>query len=57
MNRQVVLVDEQDREQGMADIYEAHQGKGLKHRALSVILYRKVNGTTELVGIRRLVAN
>ena len=37
MSRQVVLVDEQDRELGRADIYEAHQGKGLKHRALSVI--------------------
>lgn len=53
MNRQVVLVDEQDREVGLADIYEAHQGKGLKHRALSVILYRKVNGKTELLHQKR----
>ncbi len=53
MNRQVVLVDEQDTEQGVADIYEAHQGKGLKHRALSVILYRKVNGKTELLHQKR----
>jgi isopentenyl-diphosphate delta-isomerase len=49
MQRQVVLVDEQDKEMGTADIYEAHQGKGLKHRALSVILYRKVDGKTELL--------
>ena len=49
MNRQVVLVDEQDRELGTADILAAHQGKGRKHRALSVILYRKVEGKTELL--------
>jgi len=49
MNRRVVLVDEQDQELGTADIYEAHQGKGLKHRALSVILYRKVNGKIEVL--------
>ena len=47
--RQVVLVDEQDRELGTADIFAAHQGKGLKHRALSVILYRKRDGKTELL--------
>lgn len=49
----MVLVDEQDRELGTADIYEAHQGKGLKHRALSVILYRKANGKTEILMQRR----
>jgi len=53
MNRQVVLVDEQDKELGTADIYEAHQGKGLKHRALSVILYRKIDGKTELLHQKR----
>jgi isopentenyl-diphosphate delta-isomerase len=56
MNRQVVMVDEQDRELGTADIYEAHQGKGLKHRALSVILYRKINGKTELLHQKRASA-
>lgn len=56
MNRRVVLVDEQDRELGSADIYEAHQGEGLKHRALSVILYRKVNGRTELLHQKRAMA-
>lgn len=49
MPRQVVLVDEQDNEMGTADIFAAHQGKGLKHRALSVILYRKRAGKTELL--------
>ena len=56
MSRQVVLVDEQDRELGRADIYEAHQGKDLKHRALSVILYRKVDGKTELLHQKRAEA-
>ena len=51
-----MLVDEQDRELGLADIYEAHRGKGLKHRALSVILYRKVNGKTELIHQKRAMA-
>lgn len=55
-NRQVVLVDEQDLEIGTADIYEAHQGKGLKHRALSVILYRKKNGKIELLHQKRAEA-
>jgi len=49
MQRQVVLVDEEDKELGLADIYTAHQGAGLKHRALSVILYRKKNGKVELL--------
>lgn len=56
MIRQVVLVDEQDKGLALADIYEAHQGKGLKHRALSVILYRKVNGRTELLHQKRAKA-
>jgi len=49
MNRQVVLVDEQDMELGTADVYEAHKGKGLKHRALSVFLYRITKEKTELL--------
>jgi isopentenyl-diphosphate delta-isomerase len=47
--RQVVLVDEQDQELGVADIYEAHKGQGLKHRAISVILYRKKPGRVEIL--------
>jgi len=49
MKRMVVLVDEQDKELGTAEIYEAHQGVGLKHRALSVILYRHREGKLELL--------
>lgn len=56
MNRQVVLVDEQDKELGTEDIYLAHQGNGLKHRALSVILYRKIDGKTELLHQKRATA-
>ncbi len=56
MNRQVVLVDEQDRELGLADIFEAHKGKGIKHRALSVILYRHKDGKTELLHQKRAEA-
>lgn len=52
--RQVVLVDEQDKELGLADIYEAHHGNGLKHRALSVILYRPTSSTTSL-GVKKKV--
>lgn len=53
MNRQVVLVDELDNELGNADIFAAHQGEGIKHRALSVILYRNNNGKTELLHQKR----
>lgn len=56
MGRQVVLVNEQDRELGTADIYEAHQGKGLKHRALSVILYRIKDQKTEILLQKRAQA-
>lgn len=53
MQRQVVLVDQDDKELGTTDIYEAHRGVGKKHRALSVILYRKRGGRTELLLQRR----
>ncbi len=56
MQRVVVLVDEQDKELGTADIYEAHQGQGLKHRALSVILYRRQDGNLELLHQKRAAA-
>src|SRR5689334_22187699 len=56
MQRQVVLVDEQDQELGTADIFVAHQQGGLKHRALSVILYRRVNGKLELLHQQRAAA-
>lgn len=52
--RQVVLVNEQDQELGVADIYEAHKGKGLKHRALSVILYRSTPPAASL-GVKKSI--
>lgn len=52
-NRQVVLVDEQDKELGTADIYEAHRGRGQRHRALSVILYRQRERGFELLHQKR----
>lgn len=51
--RRVVLVDENDNEIGTEDILVAHQGQGKKHRALSVILYRKIDGRTELLMQKR----
>ena len=56
MQRQVILVDEQDKELGSADIHTAHQEKGLKHRALSVILYRQKNEKMELLVQKRAEA-
>lgn len=49
-------MDEQDKELGVADIYLAHQENGMKHRALSVILYRKAGGKTELLLQKRAEA-
>jgi isopentenyl-diphosphate delta-isomerase len=37
--RQVVLVDSEDRKLGLAGIWEAHRGRGMLHRAISVLLY------------------
>lgn len=51
--RQVVLVDENDNELGVEDILVAHQSEGKKHRALSVILYRRVDGRTEILMQKR----
>lgn len=51
--RRVVLVDQDDNELGVEDILVAHQGEGKKHRALSVILYRKIDGKTELLMQKR----
>ena len=56
MSRKVVLVNEKDQELGTADIYVAHQNGGLKHRALSVILYRHLNGKLELLHQKRASA-
>ena len=39
--RRVVAVDEEDRELGVVGLVEAHRGRGIKHRALSLCLYRE----------------
>lgn len=49
----VVLVDQQDRKIGLMGKLEAHQGAGKLHRAVSVLLYRKDNGTTQVLLQRR----
>jgi len=55
-SRKVVLVDEEDRELGVAGLIEAHRGKGLRHRALSLFLYREVDELREwLVQKRAMV--
>jgi len=41
--RKVVLVDKKDNELGVAELIEAHREKGLKHRALSLFLWREIN--------------
>jgi isopentenyl-diphosphate Delta-isomerase len=47
-NRKVVLVDEQDNELGVGSLVEAHQGRGQKHRAFSLVLYRPTSSATSL---------
>ncbi len=37
--REVVLVDENDRELGVAEIYEAHRNPAKLHRAISILLF------------------
>lgn len=45
----VTLVNELDEVIGSAGLIEAHKGKGLLHRAISVFLFRKIGGKTELL--------
>lgn len=48
-SRKVVLVDLEDNEIGEAGLIEAHRDPGLKHRAFSLILYRKRESKIELL--------
>lgn len=48
-DRQVVLVDEWDNELGEVSLVEAHRGKGQKHRAFSLVLYRKTESGVEVL--------
>lgn len=52
-SRQVVLVDDDDRELGTAGLVEAHRGVGLRHRAFSLQLYRQKGTQFELLLQRR----
>lgn len=54
-DRQVVLVDEEDNEIGIAGLVEAHRDKGLKHRAFSLQLYRKMNDKVEILLQQRAI--
>jgi len=49
----VVLVDIHDHAQGVVGKVEAHTGKGLLHRAISVLLYRPAGGRFEVLLQRR----
>lgn len=54
-NRQVVVVDENDKEIKIAGLVEAHRDPRLQHRALSLQLYRRVGGRVELLLQQRAV--
>ena len=45
----VVLVDEQDRELGVMDKLEAHSNGGVRHRAITAVLYRQRDGAVEVL--------
>jgi len=49
MVRNVVLVDEQDKELGTAEIFAAHANPGKLHRAISVLLWRKQGDKREVL--------
>lgn len=48
-HNEVVVVDEKDKAIGSMDILAAHQGDGVLHRAISVLLYRKTDRGIELL--------
>ena len=48
-DRRVVLVSEVGEELGEAGLVPAHRGRGLKHLAFSLVLYRKVEGGVQLL--------
>ena len=37
--QEVIVVDENDREQGLANRLEAHTGDGIRHRAFTVLVF------------------
>lgn len=49
VSRKVVIVDESDNENGTESLINAHRDPGIKHRAFSLVLYRKREGKTEIL--------
>lgn len=47
--RKVTLVDLDDNEIGEASLIEAHRDPGLKHRAFSLVLYRRIENRIEIL--------
>ncbi|MBP9670436.1 isopentenyl-diphosphate Delta-isomerase [Candidatus Woesebacteria bacterium] len=47
--RRVVLVDLEDNEIGEAGLIEAHRDPGMKHRAFSLVLYRRIDDKFEIL--------
>jgi len=52
-DRKVVLVDEENCVVGEGDLIEAHREGGKKHRAFSLVLYRKIESRVEVLLQRR----
>jgi len=48
-NRKVVVVNDNDEEKGIASLIDAHRGMGMKHRAFSLILYRRREDKIEVL--------
>lgn len=56
LNRKVVLVDLDDKEIGVAPLIEAHRDGGQKHRAFSLILFRRVGEKVEVLLQKRALS-
>lgn len=47
--KKVVLVDNQDHDIGTSEVVQAHRGNGTLHRAVSAIVFRIIDGDTEIL--------
>ncbi len=52
-DRKVVVVNDNDQELGEVELIEAHRDGGIKHRAFSLVLFRRVNEKVEVLLQRR----
>lgn len=48
-DRKVVMVDDHDKELGITGLVDAHRDPGIRHRAFSLQLLRRMGGTVELL--------